>query len=725
MNIDCQIRGKADIHEALSTMCEVEVMEGANKVFCDRCKKNCDTVLRTAISNLPDVLVLSLKRFDLDFNTFETVKLNSRCAFGQTLNMKRYTLDGLEEMENTGADVGEGEDDDVVMKPVEEVVIKSDEDYEYNLAGVLVHAGVAQGGHYYSFIKDRSSQGENGTWYRFDDEDVTIFDPASIELECFGGKVKQEKKFLNGQTQTVESEQFANALMLFYEKVKPNEIEDDNDQKNNEKDKAIYETKDKIKMSSGYDVFQPDVQRSNKAHSWHSFLFDSEFQSFFKGLLGLSRIPTEIETNNVGSMEMAVTSPFPDVNDKGLNWRSTVLQMSLTYFCEVLVHSADNNTLRDWVKKLSEALQFDPSAGQWFVHELARRTHCINKNWLRIFCADCPEEPSRNAAVNTISAAISSCIRYLNEQSALQSWVNALERSDQGDKYQLSSHEHEDLDGLKNNSSSSIGIVISHIALLLEHAPRTWRYNNELCLLIRNISNISSKDGGDLVRRALVAAQIPARLICLAIREKAPNMLKTAFPGASVSHAVAEALVRNETPTSSHLLNLDAGAVSMGTSTNHSGNSVTLPSPSDHMFLFESLSCLIGVPGGKPTNLVEDSDEFSKSKSSLMLSQSAREALSIIFNESKTSDAGMGQRDIEKYMLRCGMDSNNVHPHKIASILNKYSTVTAPGIESSKMARYLTVEGFLTYYRDTVQSNEAQVRMQRVQHTHWYSNLVI
>lgn len=28
-------------------------------------------------------------------------------------------------------------------------------DYLYNLAGILVHAGVAQGGHYYSYIRDR------------------------------------------------------------------------------------------------------------------------------------------------------------------------------------------------------------------------------------------------------------------------------------------------------------------------------------------------------------------------------------------------------------------------------------------------------------------------------------------------------------------------------------------------------------------------------------------
>ena len=58
-------------------------MKGDNKVFCDGHKENGDTVLQTVISELPDMLVLSLKRFNL----FETVKLNSCCAFGQTLKM--------------------------------------------------------------------------------------------------------------------------------------------------------------------------------------------------------------------------------------------------------------------------------------------------------------------------------------------------------------------------------------------------------------------------------------------------------------------------------------------------------------------------------------------------------------------------------------------------------------------------------------------------------------
>ena len=125
-------------------------------MYCDRCKKKCDTILRTAISALPDVLMLSLKRFDLDYNTFETVKLNSRCAFGHTLNVKKYTLEGVEASTNA---VGDGKSSDGVMDTDDsQSSILSDDDYDYRLVGVLVHAGVAQGGHYYSAIKDRSKQ---------------------------------------------------------------------------------------------------------------------------------------------------------------------------------------------------------------------------------------------------------------------------------------------------------------------------------------------------------------------------------------------------------------------------------------------------------------------------------------------------------------------------------------------------------------------------------------
>ena len=93
--------------------------------------------------------------------------------------------------------------------------------------------GVSQGCHYYRFIKDLTTVNSNDSvkWYRFDDEGFTVFDPSPIETEYFGGKVEKETKWPNGQVHIVEQEQFEIALMLFYEKVNPVELEssDDND----------------------------------------------------------------------------------------------------------------------------------------------------------------------------------------------------------------------------------------------------------------------------------------------------------------------------------------------------------------------------------------------------------------------------------------------------------------------------------------------------------------
>ena len=63
-------------------------------------------------------MILHLKRFDLDFQTFETVKLNNRMAFPLRINMFEYTKEGIEQLERKKLTEGgggggvEGEDDD-------------------------------------------------------------------------------------------------------------------------------------------------------------------------------------------------------------------------------------------------------------------------------------------------------------------------------------------------------------------------------------------------------------------------------------------------------------------------------------------------------------------------------------------------------------------------------------------------------------------------------------
>ncbi|RLN71972.1 hypothetical protein BBJ28_00013717, partial [Nothophytophthora sp. Chile5] len=276
IRLELQIRGKESIEESLTAFVEGELMDGDNKVECELCGTKKAAVRRTCFGSLPNLLILHLKRFDLDYTTFETVKLNNRCSFPMRFSMKPYTKAGIEEQEarsnlqrereetstdeDMASDESSGSDEfmadvngdtpevhplspspspsprssssklDAPASPGMEpstsssgegegmAGAKSDPFYEYRLKGILVHSGVAQGGHYYSFIYDHVSE----KWFKYDDEDVTPFDPSNIEAECFGGV---QRRSWHGSNNSMEMEVFSNALMLFYEKVIPVEPE--------------------------------------------------------------------------------------------------------------------------------------------------------------------------------------------------------------------------------------------------------------------------------------------------------------------------------------------------------------------------------------------------------------------------------------------------------------------------------------------------------------------
>lgn len=60
--------------------------------------------------------------------------------------------------------------------------------YDYDLIGVTVHTGTADGGHYYSFIRDRTTPNKD-KWFFFNDAEVKPFDPNQLASECFGGEM--------------------------------------------------------------------------------------------------------------------------------------------------------------------------------------------------------------------------------------------------------------------------------------------------------------------------------------------------------------------------------------------------------------------------------------------------------------------------------------------------------------------------------------------------------
>ena len=694
LSIDCQIRGKSDVHEALSAMTAADVMEGSNRVFCDRCKEKTDTILRNAISTLPNMLILSLKRFDLDFTTFETVKLNSRCAFGQTLNMKPYTLEGVEAMEKINetrsTDPAPMDTDDHGAEISDDPLnALPDEDYEYRLAGVLVHAGVAQGGHYYSFIRDRSGTGDK--WYRFEDEEVTPFNPSQIETECFGGKVKKEQKFSNGQVHTVETEQYANALMLWYEKVKPNEFPED-------------ETGDKLAeiqslaSSTGYDVFKPDVQRSNATHRWQSFLFDGEFRCFLKAHLDLCRPSSQILTN----------SRIP--------WKPKMVSMLLSYLLDVMAYSADRSGLFDWTIALRDIMLSDSDIARSFVHSLASKTLKTSSNWLRTFLLDCPDRTTREAVAEVFAASVESTLALQEERDLVDAWTAAwdetMRKVDQAQQernvvtafpiFLSGSGQKLEDPRLVGSDASAIGIIISTCSSLLDYMPRCWRFSGELCWFIRALSTI--KDSGDeyVLRRSLIVSNVPGRLIALAIRDR-PNILSPAFPGASVPTDVAATQIRAETSHTSHVMAIGSNQM-MGASEMNNPRGAT---HHDFLCLLEALLAIAGLPGIVHADLYFETEDTTRGRTRTQLTEQAVNALSIIFREKcDPNTRSMGRREIDEYLRWSGEELSAESQQKIAELISRYPVAGGAGT--------LGFEAYLAYYRESVQNTD---KLQQVLHT--------
>ena len=140
---------------------------------------------RACFKRLPRILAFNTMRYTFNFHSMAKEKVNTLFEFPTTLDMSPYMEDNL-----------------IPQRDKEDVQGKKDEkktkqpSLKYELIGVTVHTGTADGGHYYAFIRDRGDGGRGGVnvggirdrWYSFNDAEVKPFDPSQIGPECFGGE---------------------------------------------------------------------------------------------------------------------------------------------------------------------------------------------------------------------------------------------------------------------------------------------------------------------------------------------------------------------------------------------------------------------------------------------------------------------------------------------------------------------------------------------------------
>jgi ubiquitin C-terminal hydrolase len=218
------------IYDCIDYMLTEERLGGDNKIRCDGCKEDHNMILRNSIWSLPPVLVVHLKRFEM--NAYgQWMRFNKRVKFPlENFDLTRFSKDTVtfppgeclrsgQDVEIFGLESEEGKKLNglrgraMFLHPVSKrFCVRVDEDdphdkwkrilpknltpvplsekpalkpHIYDMVSVAKHIGHSFYGHYVSYA--RSS--EDGLWRLYDDDVVTEVTPEKVESEHVGAYV--------------------------------------------------------------------------------------------------------------------------------------------------------------------------------------------------------------------------------------------------------------------------------------------------------------------------------------------------------------------------------------------------------------------------------------------------------------------------------------------------------------------------------------------------------
>ncbi len=298
---------------------------------------------RACFKKLPKILSLNIMRYMYNMLNMQRVeKVNTHFSFPFQLDMSPYMEKNLIPKDK--------EDVDKEAKSKKEQQTAEEEDeaanvsYEYELIGVTVHTGTAEGGHYYAFIRDRSHRrGGGDRWYSFNDAEVKPFDPAQIAAECFGGEVNSRaydqvtEKYMDMNIEKTNS-----AYMLFYERVdKTTEDEAGPSWKREADEEELIGTAAAamaMSSSSLSEELEEWIWQDNVNFIQDNNVFDHTYFSFMWQMVG--NIPNTFQTGQ---------------NQEDITLLSAKLATS--FFLESFIHAKEKLNIVQWVELLTKQVR--------------------------------------------------------------------------------------------------------------------------------------------------------------------------------------------------------------------------------------------------------------------------------------------------------------------------------------------------------------------------------
>ena len=363
-NLSLEVKNINNLKDSLQKMIMPEKIDDFK---CSNCNKNVTISKRTSLCDLPNILVIHLKRFYMNYEIERTEKINSKFEFPLQINLKEFCIEDIISQ--------------ITEKKIEneDIYMKEDEYYNYILKGINIHMGSADGGHYFSLINvEREGKGNflietekdenniNNTnkndnkkykWLKFNDSHISIFDINDIEKECFGGS-----------TRGYNYENFQNAYMLVYERKKKtpirilydeNEVKEMNTKDNENIVKINKDNRKMIKKQYNLNKINSDI---NEKTLYNKIFNDEEKEEYFKYIpfyniekLALRKIYNQIIEKNKKIEMMKDNNEDDDNKYKKQYYQILLNNISLDDF-NILSDNYDKQIKQDLINILIESI---------------------------------------------------------------------------------------------------------------------------------------------------------------------------------------------------------------------------------------------------------------------------------------------------------------------------------------------------------------------------------
>ncbi|XP_076099132.1 ubiquitin carboxyl-terminal hydrolase 34-like isoform X2 [Mytilus galloprovincialis] len=358
--VRCQVTDMKNLNESLDEVTVKDMLEGDNMYTCSKCQKKVRAEKRACFKRLPRILCFNTMRYTFNMVTMLKEKVNTHFSFPLRLDMSQYMEKNL-----MGPDKLKDDDEDDKMQILGEY--EDNDSYDYELIGVTVHTGTADGGHYYSFIRDRLHKSENGQdkWYLFNDAEVKSFDPSQIAQECFGGEMTSKTydsvtdKFMDFSFEKTNS-----AYMLFYERCSPRP---EDEKKLDLVEQTIDQPKFNFELTKELEEW---IWQDNTQFLQDKNILDHTYFGFMWQICGY--IPT--------------TLPKDPENLVSLN----AAQLSTSFVLETLIHAKEKPTMLQWIELLTKQFNSCPGACEWFLDHMAESDW-----WPQQILIKCPNQMVR------------------------------------------------------------------------------------------------------------------------------------------------------------------------------------------------------------------------------------------------------------------------------------------------------------------------------------------